>query len=78
MEEPLDVDLPEPSHLSEVFWIDPYPDVLLDDAMQAPGPEARYERTEAISLAFVTAFAAVATAPGGGADPARCSRVQGR
>src|SRR6185437_16461964 len=35
----------------------PYPDVLLDGLVdQAPGPEARYETTEAISLAFLTAL----------------------
>ena len=34
-------------------WLEPYPDVLLD---QGPGPEARYETTEAISLAFITAL----------------------
>src|SRR5436853_1302110 len=33
------------------------PDVLLDHlADQRPGPEARYETTEAISLAFITAL----------------------
>ena len=36
---------------------EPYPDSLLDDAMGVPiGPEARYEQTESISLAFVTAL----------------------
>ena len=38
-------------------WLEPYPDVLLEGlADGAPGPEARYEATEAISLAFVTAL----------------------
>jgi RNA polymerase sigma-70 factor (ECF subfamily) len=38
-------------------WLEPYPDVLLDSLVdQAPGPEARYETTEAISLAFITAL----------------------
>jgi RNA polymerase sigma-70 factor (ECF subfamily) len=42
--------------LGEVPWLQPYPDVLLEGlADQAPGPEARYESREAISLAFVTA-----------------------
>ena len=37
-------------------WLQPYPDVLLDGLPDAaPGPEARYESREAISLAFVTA-----------------------
>jgi RNA polymerase sigma-70 factor (TIGR02960 family) len=52
-----DVDPPEPTRLGEIVWLEPYPDVLLDGlAEPAPGPEARYEATEAISLAFVTAL----------------------
>ncbi|WP_312024942.1 sigma factor-like helix-turn-helix DNA-binding protein [Kibdelosporangium aridum] len=43
------VDPPEPTRLGEVVWLEPYPDVLLD-------PGARYEQTESISLAFVTAL----------------------
>src|SRR6185295_7068940 len=47
---------PEPSRLGEVPWLQPYPDLLLDGLPdQGPGPEARYESREAISLAFVTA-----------------------
>jgi RNA polymerase sigma-70 factor (TIGR02960 family) len=47
---------PEPSRLGEVSWLQPYPDLLLDDLPhRAPGPEARYESREAVSLAFVTA-----------------------
>ena len=54
---PSGLDLPEPSRLGEVSWLEPYPDVLLEGlADSAPGPEARYEATEAISLAFVTAL----------------------
>jgi RNA polymerase sigma-70 factor (ECF subfamily) len=53
---PLPVPAPEPSRLGEVLWLQPYPDVLLDGLSdQAPGPEARYESREAVSLAFVTA-----------------------
>jgi RNA polymerase sigma-70 factor (ECF subfamily) len=53
---PADVPLPEPSRLGEVLWLQPYPDVLLEELSdQMPGPEARYESREAISLAFVTA-----------------------
>jgi len=48
---------PEPSRRGEVVWLEPYPDTLLDEAVDAPpGPEARYEQTESISLAFVTAL----------------------
>src|SRR5262245_19124341 len=52
-----EVKLPEPTRLGEVVWLEPYPDVLLEGAFNAPlGPDARYEQTEAISLAFVTAL----------------------
>jgi RNA polymerase sigma-70 factor (ECF subfamily) len=38
-------------------WLEPYPGDLPGDAAGGlPGPEARYEQTEAISLAFVTAL----------------------
>ena len=48
---------PEPTRLNEVVWLEPYPDAVLANAIEAPvGPEARYEQTEAISLAFVTAL----------------------
>ena len=51
------VDPPEPTRLGEVVWLEPYPDALLEDAIGVPlGPEARYEQTESISLAFVTAL----------------------
>ena len=53
----LGADPPEPTRLAEVVWIEPYPDVLLEDlADRAPGPEARCTAREAISLAFVTAL----------------------
>ena len=48
---------PEPTRLGEVPWLEPYPDLLLEDLPDyAPGPQARYEAREAISLAFVTAL----------------------
>jgi RNA polymerase sigma-70 factor (TIGR02960 family) len=51
------VEPPEPTRLGEVVWLEPYPDALLAGAIAGPlGPEARYEQTEAISLAFVTAL----------------------
>src|SRR4051812_21175398 len=54
---PLPVAPPEPSRMNEAFWLQPYPDVLLDRLTdRGPGPEARYESREAISLAFVTAL----------------------
>jgi RNA polymerase sigma-70 factor (ECF subfamily) len=52
-----EVNLPEPTRLSEVLWLEPYPDALLEGlADSAPGPEARYETREAVSLAFITAL----------------------
>ncbi|MGH3763791.1 MAG: sigma-70 family RNA polymerase sigma factor [Pseudonocardiaceae bacterium] len=51
------VEPPEPTRLGEVVWLEPLPDALLDGAIDVPlGPEARYEQTESISLAFVTAL----------------------
>src|SRR5713226_9410679 len=51
------VEPPEPTRLGEVVWLQPYPDALLEGAINLPlGPEARYEQTESISLAFVTAL----------------------
>ncbi len=48
---------PEPTRLGEVVWLEPFPDSLLEGALAGPlGPEARYEQTESISLAFVTAL----------------------
>jgi RNA polymerase sigma-70 factor (TIGR02960 family) len=45
--------MPHPTRLSEPIWLEPYPDVLLEDvADEAPGPEARYETREALALAF--------------------------
>jgi hypothetical protein len=43
---------PVPSRHGEVTWLEPYPDLLLEDLPDtAPGPQARYEAREAISLA---------------------------
>ena len=54
------VEPPEPTSLGEIPWLQPYPDALLEGAIGVPvGPEARYEQTEAISLAFVTALQAL-------------------
>jgi len=47
---------PEPSRMGEVVWLQPFPDLLLDPVEAAPGPEARVEAREAISLAFITAL----------------------
>ena len=51
------VEPPEPTRLGEIVWLEPFPDALLEPAGGvAAGPEARYEQTEAVSLAFVTAL----------------------
>jgi RNA polymerase sigma-70 factor (TIGR02960 family) len=51
------VEPPEPTRLGEVVWLEPFPDALLEGVIDVPlGPEARYELTESISLAFVTAL----------------------
>ena len=52
-----EVEPPQPTRLGEVVWLEPFPDALLEGAIDMPlGPEARYEQTESISLAFVTAL----------------------
>lgn len=45
---------PEPTRLGEVVWLEPYPDAYLGAVV--PGPDARYEQNESMSLAFVTAL----------------------
>jgi RNA polymerase sigma-70 factor (ECF subfamily) len=48
---------PEPTRLGEVVWLEPFPDAFLDGVIELPlGPDACYEQTESISLAFVTAL----------------------
>ena len=54
------VEPPEPTRLSEVVWLEPFPDALLADAIDMPpGPDACYEQTESISLAFVKGLQAL-------------------
>ena len=51
------VEPPEPTRLGEVVWLEPFPDALLEGVIDVPlGPEARYEQSESVSLAFVTAL----------------------
>jgi len=47
---------PQPTRLGEIVWLEPLPDDLLGGESAAPGPEARYEQRESISLAFITAL----------------------
>jgi RNA polymerase sigma-70 factor (TIGR02960 family) len=47
--------VPTPRH--EAAWLQPFPDAFLEGVSDQPlGPEARYEQSEAISLAFVAAL----------------------
>jgi RNA polymerase sigma-70 factor (ECF subfamily) len=49
--------LPDATGRNDVTWLEPYPDALLAELIsKVPGPEARIETAEAISLAFVTAL----------------------
>lgn len=42
-------------NFSEISWLEPYPDRLLDGLVdQGAGPEARYETKEAVALAFIS------------------------
>jgi RNA polymerase sigma-70 factor (TIGR02960 family) len=52
--------LPEATRRDEVVWLQPCPDDAIDFGAPVPGPEARVESREAVSLAFV---AAVQTMP---------------
>jgi hypothetical protein len=49
------VEPPEPTRRTEPIWLEPYPDVLLEDIPdRSPGPEARYEAREAVELVLLT------------------------
>ena len=51
------VALLEPTGLDEAVWLKPYPDTRFAETGGFPlGPEARYDRIESVSLAFVTAL----------------------
>jgi RNA polymerase sigma-70 factor (ECF subfamily) len=51
---------PRPTRTVEPVWLQPYPDSLLDGVPDtAPGPQARVEQREAISLAYLTAVQAL-------------------
>jgi RNA polymerase sigma-70 factor (TIGR02960 family) len=48
---------PELAWRSEPVWLQPYPDVLLEDIPdRGAGPEARYQARESIELAFIAAL----------------------
>ena len=51
------MDMPEPTRRSEPVWLEPYPDVLLENLPdRAAGPAARYEARESVELAFIAAL----------------------
>jgi RNA polymerase sigma-70 factor (TIGR02960 family) len=53
----LPFEVPEPTRRREPLWLEPYPDALLEGLVEtSPGPEARYETKEAVTLAFVAAL----------------------
>jgi RNA polymerase sigma-70 factor (ECF subfamily) len=46
---------PEPTRIGELTWLEPYPDTLLEGVPDTtPGPDARYEAKETVTLAFLT------------------------
>jgi RNA polymerase sigma-70 factor (TIGR02960 family) len=48
---------PEPTRRTEPIWLEPYPDVLLEDLPdRSPGPAARHEVRESTELAFIVAL----------------------
>jgi RNA polymerase sigma-70 factor (TIGR02960 family) len=50
-------DSPTPTRLTEPIWLEPYPDVLLEEIPdRSPGPAARYESRESVELAFILAL----------------------
>jgi RNA polymerase sigma-70 factor (ECF subfamily) len=53
------VGLLEPTRVGEVVWLEPFPDSRLAAIDSPPGPDARYDQVESISLAFVTALQAL-------------------
>src|SRR6202000_1083195 len=51
----MQIELPEPTRLGEIVWLEPYPDALLEAALPLD-PEARYEQTKGVSLCLATAL----------------------
>ena len=50
-------DSPEPTRRTEPVWLEPYPDVLLEEIPdRSAGPLAHYEARESIELAFIVAL----------------------
>ncbi len=50
-------DAPAPTRRTEPMWLEPYPDVLLEEMPdRSPGPATRYEARESVELAFIAAL----------------------
>jgi RNA polymerase sigma-70 factor (TIGR02960 family) len=50
-------DMPVPTRRTEPVWLDPYPDVLLENIPdRSAGPAARYEARESVELSFIVAL----------------------
>ena len=50
-------DTPPPTRRTESIWLEPYPDVLLEEIPdRSPGPAARYEARETVELGFIVAL----------------------
>jgi RNA polymerase sigma-70 factor (ECF subfamily) len=47
---------PSGAPLTESVWVEPYPDEMLEAEDLSAAPEARYERREAVELAFIAAL----------------------
>src|SRR4029079_8987597 len=55
---------PVPTPRAEAVWLQPFPDSLLEGAVDVPpGPEGRYEQSAAISPALATALQLLAPRP---------------
>jgi RNA polymerase sigma-70 factor (ECF subfamily) len=51
---------PAPTRIADPTWLEPYPDALLEEIIDAsPGPDAHYETRETVELAFITALQAL-------------------
>ncbi|HEY6880429.1 MAG TPA: RNA polymerase subunit sigma-70 [Polyangiales bacterium] len=54
------VQVPEPTGMGEIAWLEPFPSTLLEPA---PDPARRYDQLETISLTFVTALQSLPRRP---------------
>ena len=71
-----EVEPPEPTRLGEVVWLEPYPDALLEGAVDAPlGPEARYRADRVHLPGLRDRPAGPAASPARRAHPARRPRI---